>query len=68
MKNPIYEAMSNNQFANGGNMVQQFLKFKQNFKGDPQQMVQQLLNSGKVSQAQYDNAVKTANQMMKLFK
>ena len=28
--------------------------------GDPNQMIQQMLNSGRVSQAQYDNAVKMA--------
>ena len=31
--------------------------------GDPNQMIQQMLNSGKVSQSQYDNAVKMAQQI-----
>ena len=31
--------------------------------GDPNQMIQQMLNSGRVSQAQYDNAVKMAQQI-----
>lgn len=34
--------------------------------GDPNQMIQQLMNSGRVSQAQYDNAVKTAQQMQRM--
>lgn len=31
--------------------------------GDPNQMIQQMLNSGRVSQAQYDQAVKMAQQI-----
>lgn len=31
--------------------------------GDPNQMIQQMLNSGKVTQAQYDQAVKMAQQI-----
>ena len=31
--------------------------------GDPNQMIQQMLNSGRVTQAQYDQAVKMAQQI-----
>ena len=31
--------------------------------GDPTQMIQQMLNSGRVSQSQYDNAVRMAQQI-----
>ena len=34
--------------------------------GDPAQMIQQMLNSGRVSQAQYDAAVKQAQQIQKM--
>ena len=34
--------------------------------GDPNQMIQQLMNSGRVSQAQYDAAVKQAQQISKM--
>jgi vancomycin permeability regulator SanA len=36
------------------------------FQGDPRQQVQQLLNSGKVSQSQYNNAVQMANQLQRM--
>ena len=49
--NPLYNEMQNNN----GNMLQRFQQFRQNFKGDPQQQVQQLLNSGRVSQQQYNH-------------
>jgi hypothetical protein len=34
--------------------------------GDPNQMIQQMLNSGRVSQTQYDNAVKMAQQIQQM--
>lgn len=50
------------------NMISRFQQFKQTFSGNPQQQVQQLLNSGKVSQAQYNQAVQMAQQLQKLLK
>lgn len=35
--------------------------------GDPNQMIQQMMNSGRVSQAQYDAAVKQAQQIAQMF-
>lgn len=35
--------------------------------GDPNQMIQQMLNSGRVTQAQYDQAVRQAQQIQKMF-
>lgn len=55
--NPIFQQMNNN------NLIQQFLQFKKTFSGNPQQQVQQLLNSGKVSQEQYNRAVEMAKQL-----
>ena len=49
------------------NFMQQFNMFKQQFRGDPQAQVQQLLNSGKVSQQQYNQAVQKANMLKQLF-
>ena len=48
------------------NMIQQFLQCQQNVKGDPRQQVQQLLNSGRVSQADYDRAVQMARQLQQM--
>jgi len=48
------------------NMLQQFMQFRRNFQGDAQQQVQQMLNSGRVTQAQYDQAVKMAQQLQKM--
>lgn len=59
--NPLY-AMMNNQNP----LLQRFQQFAQMFKGDPRQQVQQLLNSGKVSQAQYNQAVQLAQQLQRM--
>ena len=34
--------------------------------GDPNQMIQQMLNSGRISQSQYDAAVKQAQQIQQM--
>ena len=34
--------------------------------GDPNQMIQQMLNSGKITQAQYNSAVQRAQQIMQM--
>ena len=47
-------------------IIQRFQQFRQSFNGNPQQQVQQMLNSGKISQAQYNQAVQMTNQMMKM--
>ena len=65
MSNPLFNMMGGQ--APMHPMMQKFQQFQRMFKGDPRQQVQQMLNSGKVSQAQYNQAVQMANQMMKMF-
>lgn len=52
---------------NQGGFVQRFQQFKDSFHGNPQEQVQQLLNSGKVSQDQYNRAVQIAQQFQRMF-
>lgn len=63
MSNPLYQQMAGGQ---NGNIIQRFQQFAQMFRGDPRQQVQQLLNSGKVSQQQYNSAVQMANQLHRM--
>ena len=55
---------------NGGFMqlVQQFNQFKQTFSGDPRQKVQELLNSGQMSQDQYNQLASMATELQNLLK
>lgn len=64
MSNPLFNLMGGNQMQNP--MLQQLMQFRNSFKGDPRAQVQQLLNSGRVSQSQYDQAVQMANQINKM--
>ena len=47
-------------------MIQKFMQFRQNFTGDPRQQIQQMLNSGQISQAQYNQAVQMAQQLQSM--
>ena len=58
MSNPLFQQM---QPTNG--IIQRFQQFQQMFRGDPRQQVQNLLNSGRVSQQDYNRAVQMANQL-----
>lgn len=55
--------MQNPLIQNQGNIIQRFQQFQRMFRGNPQEQVQQLLNSGKVSQSDYNKAVQMANQL-----
>ena len=70
MSNPLYNMLGNQAPNMGkmGNIIQQFQQFKNTFHGDPKQYVQNLLNTGKVSQAQYNQAVMMAQQLQKMLK
>lgn len=61
VSNPLYQMMANQMPMNG--IMQRFQQFQQAFRGDPKQQVQQLLNSGRVTQEQYNNAVQMAQQL-----
>jgi len=63
--NPLFTQMNQNEL-NG--FMSQLNQLKQTFNGDPNQKIQELLNTGKVSQAQYNRAVQTANQIQRMMK
>jgi hypothetical protein len=43
-------------------------QLQQTFKGDPRAEVQKMLNSGKITQAQYNAAVQRANEIFRAMK
>lgn len=63
--NPLYNEMRTNTIPD--NFMSKFQQFRQNFKGNPQEQVQQMLNSGRVSQEQYNRAVQMAQQFQRMF-
>ena len=64
--NPLFETMGGNNSTS--NMLQAFQQFKQAFSGDPEKQVQQLLNSGRMTQQQYNQLAQMANGLMSVLK
>ena len=71
MPNPLFQQLSQNNgngFNNPFQMIQKFNEFRQNFTGDPKQMVEQLLQSGRMSQQQFQQLSQIASEFQKLVK
>lgn len=66
MGNPLFQALGGNQPAgnNPMQMVQEFMRFKQNFQGDPKAEVTKLLQSGQMNQQQLNQLQGMAQQFM----
>ena len=78
MGNPLFSRFN----QNGGNFIpqnngnpmnnmmgfmQKLNQFRNNFQGDPRAQVQQLLNSGQMSQEQFNNLSQMASQFQNMF-
>lgn len=69
MSSPLFGALGGNTGNAGGGpfqMIQQFIEFVNGFKGNPQEEVQKLLNSGKMTQEQYNALQGQATQFQQL--
>lgn len=64
MANPLNNVIPNNVPMN--NLMKQFQQFKNTFQGDPQQKVQELLNSGQMTQAQFNQLSQMAQQFQQM--
>ena len=64
--NPLFNMLGNTQYGNMAGLVSQFQKFRPNFQGDPQKQIQELLNSGRITQDQYNSAVQKAKALQKI--
>ena len=63
MPNPIYNSVANqnNPFMQ---IMQEAQNLKNTFKGNPREEVQKLLNSGQMSQSQFNQLSQIANQVI----
>ena len=79
MGNPMLDKLSRGatqHFAGAGNMsggpmqmMHQFAQFRRMMQGrNPQQMVQNLLSSGQMSQAQFEQLKQQANELQKILR
>lgn len=63
--NPLFNMMQPQMQNN--NVMQRFQQFQQMFRGDPGKQIQQMMNSGKVNQQMYNQAVQMAQQFARMF-
>lgn len=64
MSSPLYQMYGQQpQRQPQQNIVSEFMNFRNNFQGDPKAQVMNMLSSGQVSQAEYNQAVQQANQL-----
>lgn len=67
MANQLFNMLGGqNQINPMTNLVNQLNQFRQSFSGDPRQQVQQLLNSGRMSQNQYNQLSQMATQIQNM--
>ena len=64
MSNPLFNALGGGIPQGNGpmQMIQQFMQFRQNFKGDPKAEVEKMLQSGRISQQQLNQVQQMAGQ------
>lgn len=68
MNSLFNEFQQSNPLGQMNDFISQFNNFRSTFSGNPEQQVKQLLNSGRMSQDQFNQFAQTANQLRKLIK
>lgn len=68
MGNPLFQAIGGGMNPQFQNLVQRFQQFKRTFQGNPQQEVQKMLQSGRITQQQLNQAQAFAQQFQALMK
>lgn len=67
MSNPLFNALNDNN--NSNNMMEQFRKFRQDMQGkNPNEEINKMLQSGKITQQQLNQAQQMAYQMQNMFR
>ena len=66
MNNPLYKQIQQQNQNPMNVFMQRFNQFRQSFSGDPHEQIQKLMNSGRISQQDYNNAYQMAQQMMRM--
>lgn len=71
MANPLFNLLGGGSqnvgpIGNMQNLVGQLNQFKNSLHGDPRQQVQELLNSGRMSQTQYNQLSQMATQIQRM--
>ena len=65
--NPLFQMMQN-QNPMSNNIIARFNQFRQSFRGDARQQIQQMLNSGQITQDQYNQAMQMAPTLQQMLR
>ncbi len=68
MSNSLFNILGGNSSNEKDNLLAQINQFRASFTGDPRQKVQELLNSGQMTQAQFNQLSQEANRIMRMLK
>lgn len=68
MNNSLFNDFNPNPMSQMGNFINQFNQFRSTFSGNPEAQVKQMLQSGRMSQEQFQQLSQMANQIMPLLK
>ena len=63
-----FQGQTPNPMGRMGDFINQFNQFRSTFMGNPEQRVKELLDSGQMSQDQFNQLAQTANQLRQLIK
>ena len=66
MPNNIYNQLNGNQSNNP--MIERIKQFRNGFSGDPKQIIQNMVNTGRISQSQLNLYAQQADQIYKMMK
>ena len=66
MSNPFFNVLGGGAPMFPKALIDRFNQFRQTFRGDPRQQVQQMLNSGQITQEQYNRAAQMATQFQQM--
>jgi hypothetical protein len=63
----LYNDFNPNPMGKMGDFINQFNQFRSTFSGNPEVQVKQLIQSGRMSQEQFNQLAQTANMLRKMF-
>lgn len=66
MSNPLFNQFGNNQQNPIQNIMSEIENFKKMFNGDPKKEVEKLLQSGKMTQQQFNQLSQMANNILSI--
>jgi len=63
----LYNDFNPSPMEKMGDFINQFNQFRSTFSGNPEAQVKQLIQSGRMSQEQFNQLAQTANMLRKMF-